>query len=245
MYHALNTNVKVLRLSRKKVADCLGNLFWTSKPADFRLMHWLNAQEDNYQLVIYECDYTSTNWTRRCLRQADAIFVVANGEAKPPNQQFFDEHLKMNQDGIRTRKELVLLWKEDVKSPTGTTEWLNESWFSGHYHIRAPNRMFSEQFRLLGLEDESEVIDYYESNIFPGKADFYMLGGGGARGAAHVGIIKALREHGIPVDIVGGTSIGSMIGGIFAGDPHQDRDFESTAKSWFMVMSSLWRKIWI
>lgn len=51
-------------------------------------MRWLNAQEDNYSLVIYECDYTATNWTRRCLRQADAIFVVANGEVGPPEQQF-------------------------------------------------------------------------------------------------------------------------------------------------------------
>lgn len=58
------------------------------RQADFRLMRWLNAQEDNYSLVIYECDYTATNWTRRCLRQADAIFVVANGEVEPPEQQF-------------------------------------------------------------------------------------------------------------------------------------------------------------
>lgn len=51
-------------------------------------MHWLNAQEDTYPLIIYECDYTATNWTRRCLRQADAILVVANGEGKPPKQHF-------------------------------------------------------------------------------------------------------------------------------------------------------------
>ncbi|KAI1729156.1 patatin-like phospholipase domain-containing protein [Ditylenchus destructor] len=206
LYHALSTNVRAIRLSRKTVAESLGEHV-LEKQADFRLMHWLNAQEDNYQLVIYECDFdTSTNWTRRCLRQADAIFVVANGEIKPTRQHFLDEHLKMNQDGIRTRKELVLLWKEEVQAPSGTFEWLKGSWFSGHYHIRAPNR------------------------------------GGGARGAAHVGIIRALREHGIPVDIVGGTSIGSMIGGIFASDPNQD--LKSIARAWFMMMSSLWRKIW-
>ncbi|KAF7623543.1 hypothetical protein Mgra_00010166 [Meloidogyne graminicola] len=53
------------------------------RKADFRLMHWLNSQEDTYQLVIYECDYTATNWTRRCLSQADAIIVVACGDQKP------------------------------------------------------------------------------------------------------------------------------------------------------------------
>lgn len=45
------------------------------------------------------------------------------------------------------------------------------------------------------------------------------LGGGGARGCAHVGVIKALEEAGIPIDYIAGTSIGSFIGGIYvAGD---------------------------
>ena len=59
-----------------------------SRQADLQLMHWLNAQEDAYPLIIYECDYTATNWTRRCLCQADAILVVANGENKPPKKHF-------------------------------------------------------------------------------------------------------------------------------------------------------------
>ncbi len=38
-----------------------------------------------------------------------------------------------------------------------------------------------------------------------------MLGGGGARGFAHIGTLRALDEAGVEVDMVGGTSIGSMI----------------------------------
>ena len=110
--------------------------------ADFRLMHWLNAQEDTFPLIIYECDYTATNWTRRCLRQADTILVVGRGDTKPQKQTFLEEHMKMNQDGIRTRKELILLWSEHDESPRNTYEWLKGSWFSGHYHVRAPERMF-------------------------------------------------------------------------------------------------------
>jgi lysophospholipid hydrolase len=45
-----------------------------------------------------------------------------------------------------------------------------------------------------------------------------VLGGGGARGIAHLGFIKALEERGIPVDIVGGTSMGSCVGGLYARD---------------------------
>lgn len=58
-------------------------IFEKFRQADFRLMHWLNAQEDIYQLLIYECDYFMTNWTRRCLRQADAILLIADGETRP------------------------------------------------------------------------------------------------------------------------------------------------------------------
>eukprot|EP00658_Telonema_sp_P-2_P066367 TRINITY_DN55407_c0_g1_i2.p1 TRINITY_DN55407_c0_g1~~TRINITY_DN55407_c0_g1_i2.p1 ORF type:complete len:353 (-),score=70.09 TRINITY_DN55407_c0_g1_i2:117-1175(-) len=52
-----------------------------------------------------------------------------------------------------------------------------------------------------------------------------VLGGGGARGLAHVGVIAALEEQGISVDMVGGTSIGSAIGGLYAKHPDNSTVF--------------------
>lgn len=43
-----------------------------------------------------------------------------------------------------------------------------------------------------------------------------VLSGGGAKGIAHIGIIQALEEHGVPIDYVAGTSIGAIIGGLYA-----------------------------
>ncbi len=43
-----------------------------------------------------------------------------------------------------------------------------------------------------------------------------VLGGGGARGLAHVGVIKVLREAGIPINVITGTSMGALIGGVYA-----------------------------
>ena len=43
-----------------------------------------------------------------------------------------------------------------------------------------------------------------------------VLAGGGAKGAAHVGVIKVLEKAGIPIDIVTGTSIGSIVGGLYS-----------------------------
>lgn len=42
------------------------------------------------------------------------------------------------------------------------------------------------------------------------------LGGGGARGAAHIGVLRTLEEMGIPVDYIAGTSMGSIVGGLYA-----------------------------
>lgn len=42
------------------------------------------------------------------------------------------------------------------------------------------------------------------------------LGGGGSRGAAHVGVLKVLKEENIPIDLIAGTSIGSVVGGYYA-----------------------------
>ncbi len=47
-----------------------------------------------------------------------------------------------------------------------------------------------------------------------------VLGGGGARGAAHLGVISVLEKAGIPVDLIVGTSIGSLVGAMYANDPH-------------------------
>ncbi|KAL6725502.1 hypothetical protein Aduo_007550 [Ancylostoma duodenale] len=264
LYHALSANLRVLRLSSQKVAAQLDNNV-LEKQADFRLMHWLNVQEDTYPLVIYECDYTATNWTRRCLRQADAILVVAMGNKKPHNQTLMRELLSTNQDGARTNKELVLLWPENTTSPSGTREWLKDTYYTGHHHIRAPKRMFqwsSKKMRKVSREmvhsvTERDVVDFYEKNVFwtvdfrsdfariarilTGNAIGLALGGGGARGAAHVGILRALRERGVPVDIVGGTSIGALIGGVYAATP--DERVEERTSKWFGGMTSLWRKV--
>lgn len=51
-----------------------------------------------------------------------------------------------------------------------------------------------------------------------GQSVGIVLGGGGARGIAHIGVLQALVEAGVPVDCIGGTSIGSFIGALYARD---------------------------
>lgn len=80
------------------------------------------------------------------------------------------------------------------------------------------------------------------ARILSNEAVGLVLGGGGSRGISHVGVVMALEKHGIPVDLIGGTSIGSFVGGLYA----KDNDIVSIygrAKKFSMRVSSLWRSI--
>lgn len=73
-----------------------------------------------------------------------------------------------------------------------------------------------------------------------GKSIGIVLGGGGARGISHMGVLRALEEHGVPIDMVGGTSIGAFVGGLYA----REGDLVSTygrLKRFSGRMSTLWR----
>jgi predicted acylesterase/phospholipase RssA len=99
-----------------------------------------------------------------------------------------------------TQKELVLLHPSRRAAPSGTAAWLAPRPAYRHSHVSwEGSRDFHRLARLLS-----------------GNAVTLVLGGGGARGLAQIGAIRALREAGIPIDAVGGTSIGAIIGALVA-----------------------------
>lgn len=62
------------------------------------------------------------------------------------------------------------------------------------------------------------------------------LGGGAARGMAHLGIIDVLLENDVPIDLIAGTSIGSIVGAAFCSGQHGElRDFAKQVDIWKMV----------
>ena len=75
-----------------------------------------------------------------------------------------------------------------------------------------------------------------------GQSIGLVLGGGGARGIAHVGLITAFEEAGIPIDMVGGTSIGAFVGSLYASDNHAVSLY-GRAKSFAARMFSKWRLV--
>ncbi|KAJ2456155.1 Nte1p [Coemansia sp. RSA 2336] len=73
-----------------------------------------------------------------------------------------------------------------------------------------------------------------------GKSVGVVLSGGGARGIALLGVLQAFEEAGIPVDMVGGTSIGAFISGLYARNPDSVA-IHGPLKAFSRRMSSMWR----
>nr|KAF6481557.1 patatin like phospholipase domain containing 6 [Molossus molossus] len=205
---------------------------------EFRLSGWLAQQEDTHRIVLYQTDSSLTPWTVRCLRQADCILIVGLGDQEPTLGQL--EQMLEN-TAVRALKQLVLLHREEGPGPTRTVEWLNmRSWCSGHLHLRCPRRLFSRRSpaKLHELYEKvfSRRADRHSdfsrlARVLTGNTIALVLGGGGARGCSHIGVLKALEEAGVPVDLVGGTSIGSFIGALYAEERSASRT-KQRAREW-------------
>ncbi|SCV02640.1 LAMI_0H01442g1_1 [Lachancea mirantina] len=80
------------------------------------------------------------------------------------------------------------------------------------------------------------------ARILSGQAIGLVLGGGGARGISHLGVLKAIEEQGIPIDMIGGTSIGAFIGGLYAKD-YDLVPIYGRVKKFAGRLSSIWRML--
>jgi NTE family protein/lysophospholipid hydrolase len=112
------------------------------------------------------------------------------------------EKLLLGADGAvsQARRTLVLLHPDGSRLPSGTARWFEGRNIKQHFHIRLDTEAdFQRVARCLG-----------------GVATGLVLGGGGARGLAHVGVIRALLEAKVPIDMIGGTSMGAVIASLAA-----------------------------
>jgi NTE family protein len=153
---------------------------------------WLNSLEAELDFVFYVADQTLTEWTKKCIRQADAILLVASAgadvEPNPSELFTFSIHAP-------SARRLVLL--HDTRTPTvsGTSAWLAQRDVLMHHHV--------------ALQDAADVQRLFR--FLSGRAIGFVAGGGGALGSAHLGAYKAFREAGAEFDILGGTSVGAAM----------------------------------
>ena len=153
---------------------------------------WFNTFEAAHDIVFYRGDAPDSPWTHLCLRQADRIFLLARANQPLPLAPLDMPAFKARASGL---PQLLLLHPDGASAVLPEHFTTRSGLFSSHHHLRAGH-----------AGDVARV-----ARFIAGRAVGLVLAGGGARGFAHIGIIKALKEAGVPFDNLGGTSMGAII----------------------------------
>ncbi len=162
-----------------------------SDPRHLTMVEWLNRKELEHDFVLYQMDAEASAWSARCLRQADQVILVGNGGDDPAV-------CELERRILPSQKQILALIQKD-RTPSGTLAWLLPRTIERHHHVR---------------QDESGDFDRM-ARFLTGRAVGIALGGGFARGLAHLGVLRAMGDLGMPVDAFGGTSMGAMIGALW------------------------------
>lgn len=256
------TEVRIPRLTSRTIKKKMGSTIF-EKQEEYKLHSWLSQLEETSKLIIYECDNSYSIWTKRCIRQADAILIVCDA-SKSYEPGELEKQLDTSSFQSRAIKILCLLHKPSVVTPKNTVAFLNaRTWLSSHVHIKVPDnifevsrylpnnesaihpedvlvadqafehlsrpsipvrtslsmndfktlhekkRVFIEKLKITELDKHSDVARL--SRYLLGSQIALIFGGGGSRGFAHAAIVRQIKDElDIPIDIVGGTSIGAV-----------------------------------
>jgi NTE family protein len=179
-----------------ELVDALGaigrtELVWSVRGAE-HTSAWFHRIESANEFVVYVADPEPTPWTRLCARQADTVLLLARAEAEAAPWPHMPS-------GTPAATELVLL-HAGALCTGAARRWRALVPGRSHHHVR----------------DAADIGRL--ARWLTGRAIGLVLSGGGARGFAHIGVVRALREAGLPIDLIGGTSIGAIMGaGVAAG----------------------------
>ena len=176
----------VEELSRSGRAE----LVWDVR-ASAHTAEWFNRIEESNDFIVYLADCAPSGWTRQCCRQADLVLLAADARCDPQPWTaglLDDAHRR----GIRI--ELALLHQGSFTAGAAA-QWLPAARAALHHHII----------------DGTDVGRL--ARLITHRGVGLVLSGGGARGFAHLGVIRALHEARVPIDFIGGVSIGSIIAG--------------------------------
>ncbi|EIW67695.1 hypothetical protein TREMEDRAFT_72160 [Tremella mesenterica DSM 1558] len=234
-----------------------------------KIAGWLADQEQHHRIVLYVADTPPTSqWTLTCIRQADLVLVVAMGD--DPTLGEYERLLLASKTTARKELILLhdertvplgstrpwlknrpwLQAHHHVELPGLVTPHKpaaahDPAAVAAFKHLRERVEIRLKKYR--GLRPAVRLRRPAHMNDFAriarrlcGKQIGLVLGGGGARGISHIGMLQALEEFGIPIDAIGGCSIGAFVGGLYA----RESDLLETTgrtKQFSGRMGSMWR----
>ena len=164
--------------------------------ANLELQTMYDTLEEHQGLNFLVCNEANLNWSKQCIIYADLVIVATDFYASSAIYEI-EKHLNLYSQNILNKKiYLLLLHPEQAKFPENTRRWFIDRKIDLHIHYRKNHGPDIRRF----------------ARILSNKAIGLVLGGGGAKGFAHLGAIKALYESGLEIDFLGGTSAGALYG---------------------------------
>ncbi|MEI6790677.1 MAG: cyclic nucleotide-binding and patatin-like phospholipase domain-containing protein [Myxococcaceae bacterium] len=153
----------------------------------------LSKLEQEYDFLIFQADDHLSEWSKRCMREADRVFLIAASNAKSDlnatEKELFLNHVP------KTHKQVEL-----VVLNSKASIWLKNRPVFLHHHVHTDKK-----------EDLLRQVRFIK-----GEAIGVVLGGGGIRCFSQVGFLQAMQEEKIPIDMVYGCSGGALVGSLFA-----------------------------
>lgn len=246
----LDTSIAPTKLMSKSFARSqLGEDVFRQRNAmhGLKMTRLCGDMEENFRLVVYQAEMNYTWWTRLCIQQADCVLLVVRAEEAPPKRKV-EACLSWAFAALNVKIQLVVLqspkhnknceddaddetFYETMESSDQLNDWSEaRHWIAGHHLVRMPF--------------EKHVLDFRRlCRRITGRSIGVVLGGGGARGLAHIGVIQALVEAGITIDFVGGTSQGAYIGALLAMQPDDLQSLVRAARQMAETMSNNWERL--
>jgi NTE family protein len=154
---------------------------------------WFSEVERVHDFVLYVAERDETSWAPFVPRQVDRLFRVGRGDRPAEHEGRPPGAATLQDQGL---VDLILMQPADAVRPHGSEAWLDATQATRIFHVR---RGATPDFQRL-------------ARMLTGQSVGLVLSGGGARAYAHVGAIKALRERNVPIDFVGGSSMGAIVG---------------------------------
>lgn len=205
------TDARAVSLNSSDLPGDLSSDCEEDEERSHKIGRWISQKEDQCELAVLSANsQVDPVWTRACLRHADRILVVCDSQRLQEDQHdwVLPSLPKDITPDCRPEIDLVVVHSQDPPFPPLVD-------LLGQDQIDQVNRVYHVRRHQLGDLDR---LARHQA----GQARALVLSGGGARGIAHIGCLRALESRGIEVDAIGGTSIGSFVGGLASsGMPHR------------------------
>jgi NTE family protein len=152
----------------------------------------LSGIESRNDFVLMAAERAELDFAHYCGRQIDRLFLVGNAASLLP-----EGPITFAASAIRQHRllDMIVLQPPEARLPENSTRWLSAAPVARLFHLRRGD-----------LGDLDRL-----ARTLTGRSVAVVLSGGGARAYAHIGVLKALRELDVAVDLIGGTSMGAVI----------------------------------